>query len=394
MEYVLALLFLAAPTYVVRFSLFGLPANLLLIAVAIFWVIFAVWLFSKNLQKEFIGSFYREDKKLLWLIGLFFLAGVISLFWQGISTEKIGQFLVIFLEPITIFFLARFIFLKKPRAKKVLIYSFYLFLSVCGIYAVVQYFTLLGLPALWWGNSDEPKRALGFFVHPNNLALFTAPLLAWLIPDLSYRLSNFRRGYNLFAILAWFLGILGLLFSLSRGGWLGLFVAVVVFLIIKVNAKQLKVLMPIFVSCIIVVAAIPNLRYRIILPFYGEKSAVARLSLFHTGTAMLKDSPFFGKGLVGFSNNWDKYNTDRNLDHYNFPHNIFLNFWIDTGLLGLVSFLGLLIYSFICGIKNKNNPFVFGVVLFVVALVVHGLIDVPYLKNDLALLFWLIIALA
>jgi hypothetical protein len=34
--------------------------------------------------------------------------------------------------------------------------------------------------------------------------------------------------------------------------------------------------------------------------------------------------------------------------------------------------------------------FSFGLGLFLIALIIHGLIDNPYLKNDLALVFWLI----
>ncbi len=396
MEYLLSALFLLAPTYVIRFSLFGLPANLLLVAVAIFWLIFAIWLTSKNLWPQFVESLHWTDRKLFWLIGLFFASGVISLFWQGLSTEKLGQFIVLFLQPVSIFFLARFIFVKKPNAKKVLIYSFYLFLGVCGVYAVVQYFTLLGLPPLWWGNSAEPKRSLGFFVHPNYLALFIVPLLAFLIPDLKTRFKPLKNYPNTMLVLAWVLGAVGLFFSLSRGGWLGLFAAgVVYFVVINVTLarKQIVKLFAGLALIVLIIMAVPNFRYRLILPFYGEKSAVSRLSLLNTGAKMLKDSPLLGKGLQGFSNNWARYNMDKNLDHYNFPHNIFLNFWIDTGILGLVSFFALSIYLFVRGLKSKNNAFAFGAALFLVALVVHGLIDVPYLKNDLALLFWLVVAL-
>jgi len=35
-----------------------------------------------------------------------------------------------------------------------------------------------------------------------------------------------------------------------------------------------------------------------------------------------------------------------------------------------------------------------GLLLFLVAIFVHGLIDIPYLKNDLALVFWMVLALS
>jgi O-antigen ligase len=105
---------------------------------------------------------------------------------------------------------------------------------------------------------------------------------------------------------------------------------------------------------------------------------------------MVKDSPITGKGLLGFSNNWYAYNTDPGLEHYPAPHNIALNFWIDTGLLGLISFFGLLVLAVIRGIKERSNAYKLGLLLACVALVMHGLVDIPYFKNDLALLFWML----
>jgi O-antigen ligase len=136
--------------------------------------------------------------------------------------------------------------------------------------------------------------------------------------------------------------------------------------------------------------AVPNFRYRLLLPFYGEKSAVARFSLWKTGVKMISDEPVLGKGLVGFGNNWEKYNSDPNLEHYNFPHNIILNFWVDFGILGVLSMMGLFVYGIINGIKNRTNLYWFGLMLALVAIFTHGLIDIPYLKNDLAVVFWVL----
>jgi O-antigen ligase len=131
----------------------------------------------------------------------------------------------------------------------------------------------------------------------------------------------------------------------------------------------------------------------VLLPFHGEKSSLARVSLWDTGSKMISDSPIFGKGISGFANNWYGYNTDPNLDHYNFPHNILLNFWIDLGLLGVAGFAAIIAWSIWQGIVRRRNPAALALLLFMVALVVHGLIDIPYLKNDLALVFWMVLGL-
>ena len=312
----------------------------------------------------------------------------------GLSLDKIGQFLVLFVQPISIYFIVRYIFDQQPKSKELIVKTFYFFVAVCGAYALLQYFTLIGLPQGWWGNSQEPKRAIAFFLHPNFYALFITPILAFLIPDMVPRIQVlFQKRLGIIYIFAWVLGSVGLLMSLSRGGWLGLLVATAIFVIISANKKYLLTSVIALLIIAGVVYAIPNLRYRVLLPFYGEKSSVARLSLWRTGSEMIKDSPILGKGLLGFSNNWELYNRDPGLGKYPAPHNIFLNFWIDTGLLGLLSFLAICFFAFGKALKRNRSALVLGVGLFIIGLIIHGLIDTPYLKNDLALIFWLVLAL-
>jgi putative inorganic carbon (HCO3(-)) transporter len=393
MEYLIALTLFLAPTYVIRFDVFGLPTNLLMLWVPLVWLIFALWIFSTGRFSNFRQSVIFTDRRLLWLVAVFFSAGTVALFIGGFSQEKLGQYIVWFVEPLTMFFIARFLAQKFPAAKSYFISAIYFFLLVSGVYAMVQYFTLHGLPPAWWGNSDEPKRALSFFAHPNDYALFIAPLLAFLLPDVFARIKNFRLPANSAVIFAWIAGAIGLLFSFSRGGWLGLVAALAMFVLVSGNKKTAQTVATAVVIVAIVIALVPNLRYRVILPFYGERSSVARLALWRTGWHMVQDNPALGKGLLGADHNWARYAVDPPLGHYPFPHNIFLDFWIDTGLLGLISFIALAVYGLWHGWKHRANMYAFGLMLFLVALLVHGQIDNPYFKNDLALAFWLVWAM-
>ena len=85
------------------------------------------------------------------------------------------------------------------------------------------------------------------------------------------------------------------------------------------------------------------------------------------------------------------------LEIYLYPHNIFLNFWSELGLIGLLVFIWL---WFKAGLINLINYWRFktktslawlswGLAGAWLASFVHGLVDVPYFKNDLALMFWL-----
>lgn len=391
MHYLLALTILLAPAYAVRFPLFGFPANLLMVWIFCMWIVFCVLLTKNRQWRQFVSSVSHIPKKILGLTILFYVAGIISLYTHGITPAKYGQFVVLFLQPVVTFLVAHFVLLQYPQSKTLLLRACYCTVALLGGYAIVQYLTRLGLPVQYWGNSVEPKRAVSVFSHPNFYSLFSAPLLALLVPDLFQTIKTKLVNLKTFA---WLVGAGGLFFSLSRAGWLGLGIAVVVYVVLAGN-KRIRTIAAVS-ACVlfIIIAVTPNFRYRLLLPFYGEKSSVSRMSLWHTGVKAITESPVEGLGLTGFATNWSRLNTDPNLESHNFPHNIFLNFWVESGLLGLVSFVGILCLLLYYGFKNRANAIVLGVGLFAVALLFQGQIDNPYFKNDLALLFWLAVALA
>ena len=415
MQYLFALTLLFAPLYAVRFTLWGVPTNVLMLWVFCVLLAGVGWVVvTKRVRHclQWLGTELRTIQS--GLVLLFLLSGVASLFVGGVSEDKLGQLLVLFLQPIGMYFLVRYYAYATNLQLEVgslLSKASLLFVCVCGVYAIIQYTTLLGVPEAWWGNAVEPKRALTFFLHPNFYALFVTPLLAYLLPQiLKFQIPNNKSQANsktqilnirlalpstLYPLLSWLLGVVGLFLSLSRGGWVGLAAAVVVFVLVAGNRKVLVAAGAAFLIMIAVVFTVPNFRYRVLLPFQGEKSSVARFSLWNTGWEMVKDSPVLGKGLLGFSTNWDAYNTDPNLQRYPAPHNIFLNFWVDTGLLGLVSFVGMLGLLIWRGLQKGVDTVGFkrGLALAFVTLLVHGLVDIPYLKNDLAIVFWLLVSI-
>lgn len=397
MPYLLALTILLLPTYALKFTLLGLPLNLLMVWIFFVWFIFGIYIIYNKKTSEFISSIKNVDKKTLILISLFFLAGLISLFVPHINIKKLGQFLVLFIQPISLFFILRYISKQNPKFYSLIINSCYLLLALMGLWSLIQYFTLFSLPLQYWGNAVEPKRALGFFGHPNFYSLFSAPLLAYLVPDVLKEFSVFSASWRIqffknFKPILWIIGAIGLVLSLSRAGWLGLGFAIMLYLFVAADKKIRKLASVIIIVMVIIVFFVPNLRYRLLLPFHGEKSAVSRVSLWQTGAKGIKESPLTGLGLTGFAQNWQRLNTDPGLatDSHNFPHNIFLNFWVETGLLGLLSFFGLVGLVIFKGLKNKQNTVLFSTALFLVAMITQGLIDNPYFKNDLAILFWII----
>jgi putative inorganic carbon (HCO3(-)) transporter len=127
---------------------------------------------------------------------------------------------------------------------------------------------------------------------------------------------------------------------------------------------------------------------------------VSRVNLWEATLRMLRDHPIFGGGLFGFARSIQPYRGGVYEENLIYPHNIALNMWTETGLLGLAAFFWLLVQTFrVSWTGWTSGPpawraIQLGIVLAMVAIIVHGLVDVPYFKNDLALEFWTLLGIA
>ena len=118
---------------------------------------------------------------------------------------------------------------------------------------------------------------------------------------------------------------------------------------------------------------------------------------YHTEGIFIKDfsDPDFQRKLV-FN---EPYRTAhwQPLEIYLYPHNLVLNFWSEIGLAGLLLFIWIIGKYFWLGARNwktqENRYIVIGFIGAMVAIIAHGLVDAPYFKNDLAVIFWLLIAM-
>ena len=92
MKYLIGLIALALPTYLIRFDIFGVPSTLLEI---IIYLVFLYGLFSLGY------SHLLKTKKTIWLlIGVLLLAALASVFISPLKTTALGQFKAFFVDPI------------------------------------------------------------------------------------------------------------------------------------------------------------------------------------------------------------------------------------------------------------------------------------------------------
>ncbi|MCK5212148.1 O-antigen ligase family protein [Candidatus Parcubacteria bacterium] len=96
---------------------------------------------------------------------------------------------------------------------------------------------------------------------------------------------------------------------------------------------------------------------------------------------------------------------------YMYPHNLILNFWTELGMLGMILFIWIIGKFFYLGFVNcklkiactrlagenfgdkRNGYLILGLMCSMVVIVIHGTVDVPYFKNDLAIIFWVLISM-
>ncbi|MBD3251817.1 hypothetical protein GF380_05210 [Candidatus Uhrbacteria bacterium] len=277
--------------------------------------------------------------------------------------------------------------------------NFALITIVIAIWAAFQYVTGWNIPSPW--DALETRRAVGPFPFPNAIALFVAPVVALLAADQ----LNGKEKRLLNPYLGWITtasGILAMILAKSDGGLLAVAAAVFVVLVMKRKTRIPTLIITATLAALIF--AIPQTRTPAIqMITFSEWSGKVRLVMWGETTTMLRDHPIFGAGLGGYPATIEPYHEAEWMEIFQYPHNVFLNLWSEVGLLGIVIF-GWILWKWIWdsgfrirpGRKNDPksqtlNPTL--AIAIVTAILVHGLVDVPYFKNDLAIAFWLLILL-
>jgi putative inorganic carbon (HCO3(-)) transporter len=380
----LSLILFLLPSYLIRLKIFGFPTTALEVLVVVFLFVTVVRFKIKDLSK------IKKLGNINYAIGLFILAGIISTIVSPEMVKALGQLKAFIIEPILLFYAMVLTIETEEQLQIMLRYLFWSAVILSG-FGIFQYYSFIHLPLRFWGNGSEVERITSFFDYPNALSLFLAPLIGLFA---ALWVNKYAIIKNQWVSLAG-LGVLtaALLLTFSRGAWVAL--AVGLFLILLQKYKAKKVIVP-SVVLLVLLALIPGVWQRISLGI-SDPSSLAHFDLMQAGLQQIAQNPIFGNGLAGFAT--------LNLG-VEYPHNIILNFWVAMGLLGLVAFCWIV---YLCYQKYKKNParhastlagvagrpqlLTLAASIYLLILITHGLVDVPYFKNDLSILFWFVVAM-
>ena len=136
---------------------------------------------------------------------------------------------------------------------------------------------------------------------------------------------------------------------------------------------------------------------------YGTTSAEVRLTMWRQAVVEISARPVFGLGLGQWQPTFLAMAREQGLlsirqpglaiELYHsslYPHNLWLTTWLATGGLGLIALIWLALKVF--QTARRTDALMPAAVLTVQML--HGALDTPFWKNDLAVLWWLAVAAA
>jgi O-antigen ligase len=376
-----AILLLAAllPAYLLRFSLFGIPTNFLEAAILIICV---VGVGQPPIRQQWKAALSKPSPWVMVWIGLFVAAVLCSTFISPQLRVSLGILKSWVLFPLVFAFIIASWAAASQKTQQV---THYLWLSGVGM-AIIGLFQLGHVP-----------RIFSVYDVPNSLALFLAPLLV-----MSVWTARARHTWHILGV-----GIMAaaLFATQSLAG------AVSALLALGIGALLWRRRWILPLAGIIIVAGIlfsltgkmPYL-LRPLIDSTVHSSLSVRLQLWSVGWDLVKKHPLSGVGLGQFEPAYQQQLHQRFADYeagktvqqplaefvYRDPHNVVLSVWLNLGLLGLVSFIAIhyLALKRALSLPSLTRQ---SIALGLFTLLIFGLTDTIYWKNDLAALQWLLV---
>lgn len=369
------------PSYVIRFQVGPLPSTAL---EGMVLILLSVWGWQKGRDKQA----WQEMLRVLRASAFFYpgamllIASLIASFVADDMRAALGIWRAYALEPLLVY--AMLIDqLKDASSWRRVFNALGCSVIVLSVFSLYQFFTGHYLPTWEWTESAT-RRATGVYTSPNSLALFVVPITLIFLAQV---VRAGRAQLNKLEAAVFVSGLVALAVSQSKGG-LAAFVAGAAYILWRLWSKKYAAITAAAVLSLALL--IPATRQTITQYLRFENpSGQSRLALYTGSLQLLKQSPVFGTGLAGFGAAYERVRPEGYTEKLIYPHNIVLNFWLETGFLGLLAILWVIIT-----VMRKYPVLDAGITAALLAMVIHGLVDVPYFKNDLAMLTWIILAAA
>lgn len=242
-----------------------------------------------------------------------------------------------------------------------------------------------------------------------NLSLppnFVGGVLAMLAPiPFAYGINKWKKEKYAQAIIFFSMVVLiliGMILTSSRGAWLALFLALLVWVLWRVSINlsrrinqpywlfYLLLLLLILLPVIWIASTAPEGIIGLANRAPGLPSGESRLELFESTTKLIGDFPFTGGGLRSFSGLYSQYIRVTPYFLFSYSHNFYLDVLLEQGFIGGFVLLFLILVSAWMLARRVYDdrkalqaaPLSEAVLIGILVLLIHGLIDDP-LYGDL-----------
>lgn len=377
-------------------QVFGIPIYLTEALVLILLLVQVI----NILKKDSVFQNIPLPRWLLWSTSLLLAGLLTSILSNHLSNTQFGILKAWFVFPI----LFGWILFQNIRSFKTLhLFLFGWLLSFLIVVAIAIFYSLSG-------QFTYDQRLKAFYLSPNHLALFLLPsifILKYHFLSLSKQMKNYKTWLSILLI-----SLIFTIFILTQTKSYTTLLSIATTMLLSISflpRKQFSMrkyaFMFVLLSTIItgyIITQWDTQKFQDSLQFSERSSLSSRMMIWRTSIALIHNNPIAGIGPGNFQ---EKY-----LEYQKFfppylewavpqPHNLFLAFWLQTGLLGLFGFLSLLFFwirSTLPHIHSKQSYIPLISILYIeiiIATMIAGMTDTPYWKNDLAYTFWIIIAL-
>lgn len=296
------------------------------------------------------------------------------------------------------FFLVFSLLKNETSAKKVLTFVVASSIIIAS-YGIFQYVTGVEMPAGWVDAAEQgvSTRAFSFVQSPNILgAIMTLSSMI----SVGLFFYDKKRLNKLFYLVAFFIMLLCLVFTLSRGAWIGFAISLFIFVLFK----DKRYILPVLAIGMILVLFIPAVSSRVlymISPEYIFSSLTGgRMLRWIEGFNLFRENLLTGVGLGHFGGAVAMHYPNYFPKAF-YMDNYFLKTAVETGILGVTSFF-ILLYAMLSNIfKNfklkKNSPegdMLLALFSGLFGVTIHCFFENIFEVPGMITLFWLVAACA
>lgn len=247
-------------------------------------------------------------------------------------------------------------------------------------------------------NEGMPGRVFSVFENPNAFA----EVLVMLLPlGIALLLASRARWGKLAALCAIGLGVASLGMTYSRASWIGLVVAAGVFVLLW----KPRLIPGLILLAICAIPLLPDTIFNRILTIFNmsDTSTTSRFPLYQAALEMIRARPVRGAGLG--TDAVRRAIKDMNLYHGTAPfvhaHDLYLQLWMETGLIGILSFLAAMLSSLKAAFRASAmrtaaypvRMITIGAAASIAGILVNCLADYMWNYPRVMVIFWFVFAI-